>query len=114
MIPEAAIIPKNENSGSKTILTNILPRFSLMERKRPGHNFLLPSHTPGVSGILSHCPTGCGINKKPASCLNPEKLHAPFNGIRDQNDNFPTGILSTSIFRNPMHSIFFFVAWFLT
>jgi hypothetical protein len=48
MMQEAAIIPKNENSGSKTILTNILLQFSLTERKRPGHNFFNPFlHTRG-------------------------------------------------------------------
>ena len=39
MIREAAITPKNENSGLKPILTNIWRLLSLMERKNPVHNF---------------------------------------------------------------------------
>ena len=39
MIREAAITPKNENSGLKRILTNISRRLSLTERKNPVHNF---------------------------------------------------------------------------
>ena len=57
MIQEAAITPKNENNGSKMILTNILPQFSLMERKRPGRNFFTPfsqSRDSRYPVLLSH------------------------------------------------------------
>jgi len=40
MIREAVITPKNENSGLKLILTNILRLLSHMGRKKPGRNFV--------------------------------------------------------------------------
>jgi len=81
MIREAAIIQRNENSGWKKILTNILQLLLPTGRRRPGCRFFIPcSYSQGYlyPVSLSH---RVWDNKKPASCndpAGPEKQHAVF------------------------------------
>jgi len=68
MIREAAITPKNENSGLKPILTNIWRLLSLTERKNPVHNFFHQYPPLGKPGFVF-------ANSKVIQSANPKLIH---------------------------------------